>query len=72
VRFCKEKNFTRFQLEKDYAKAWNNFFSRRFWKGRQVQRLFGSTVASNFAVNLAIYSKPIANLIIKNTHGDAF
>jgi menaquinone-9 beta-reductase len=72
IRFCREANFSREALEKQYAQEWTRVFSLRLWKGRQVQRLFGSKTASNLAVNLAIYSRPIANAIIRNTHGEAF
>jgi flavin-dependent dehydrogenase len=72
IRFCKEKNFTREAMEMQYTSTWRKTFSQRLWNGRQVQRLFGSKTASNIAVNLAIYSKPIANTIIRNTHGEAF
>jgi flavin-dependent dehydrogenase len=67
-----EKNFTSTQLENLYTKMWNKTFAFRLWNGRQIQRLFGSKVASNLAINLAIYSRPVANTIIRNTHGDAF
>jgi len=67
------KDFNRQQLETEYTKAWNKSFAKRLWLGRQIQnKLFGSEWSSNFAVNLAIYSKPVARLIIKNTHGEIF
>jgi flavin-dependent dehydrogenase len=67
------KNFNRHQLEKEYTQTWNKTFARRLWIGRQLQnKLFGSEFTSNLAVNLAVYSKPIARAIIKNTHGKSF
>jgi flavin-dependent dehydrogenase len=72
IRFFREPAFSRIALEKQYTKEWTRAFSQRLWNGRQVQRLFGSKTASNIAVNLAIYSRPIANAIIRNTHGDTF
>lgn len=63
----------RSQLEREYASSWNKLFTNRLWMGRQIQhKLFGSEWSSNLAINLAIYSKPIARAIIRNTHGDAF
>lgn len=59
-------------LEKRYVNAWNTHFRRRLWIGRQVQRLFGSETASRLAVGLAIKSRPIADVIIRNTHGEPF
>ena len=72
VRFCKEPSFTRKDLERTYTNQWTKTFAHRLWTGRQVQRLFGNETASNLAVNLAIYSKPVARSIIKNTHGPVF
>jgi hypothetical protein len=46
--------------------------SGKAWIGRQIQRLFGNAVASDFAVNLAINVRPLANAIMRNTHGDPF
>ena len=61
------------QLEREYTHQWNKAFAKRLWIGRQIQnKLFGSRFTSNLAVNLAIYSKPIARAIIKNTHGESF
>lgn len=72
VKFVKQKSFSRTSLEKNYADAWNNQFKKRLWFGRQVQKLFGNKMASNITVNLAINVRPLANAIIKNTHGDPF
>jgi flavin-dependent dehydrogenase len=72
IRFCNDKAFTHAQLEFAYADAWKNNFSRRLWKGRQVQKLFGQRWASSFAVHLARFSKPIADEIVRNTHGPVF
>lgn len=63
---------TRQQLEKRYAQEWNQLFATRLWIGRKVQFLFGAEWTSNLAVNLIRQSKPIANLIIRNTHGKPF
>jgi flavin-dependent dehydrogenase len=66
-------NFNRAQLENQYTNSWNKTFKRRLWIGRQIQhKLFGSQWSSNLAVNLAVYSKPVARAIIKNTHGETF
>jgi len=59
-------------LEQHYISAWNAQFKRRLWIGRQVQKLFGNRITSQLAVGLAINSRPLANLIIKNTHGEPF
>lgn len=65
-------NVTREQMELGYTRQWSDQFARRLWIGRQVQRLFGSEMASNFAVNLAKHVKPVANVLVRATHGDPF
>jgi len=70
--FCSGQQFTRNDLERIYAREWNKLFAARLWRGRHVQRLFGSAFASAMALNLVIYSRPIANAIIRGTHGDVF
>lgn len=72
IQFCNDKNFTRELMEKTYAHHWHKTYAKHLWKGRQVQRLFGSKLASNAAVNIAINLKPIARAIIRNTHGEPF
>jgi flavin-dependent dehydrogenase len=60
-------------LEHEYSSRWRKAFAWRLWVGRQLQnKLFGNPITSTIAVNLAIYSKPIAQFIIKKTHGDVF
>lgn len=65
--------FDRRMLENQYTTAWRNTFARRLWIGRQIQhKLFGSKFTSNLAVNLALYARPVAQAIIKNSHGESF
>jgi menaquinone-9 beta-reductase len=71
-RFIKNVDYSRAQFESDYARQWKNTFANRLWFGRQVQQLFGSTIASNLTINLLIYSKPLARQIVKGTHGKVF
>lgn len=72
IAFCENENYSRVRLEKEYTRQWNDLFAGRLWFGRQVQKLFGSSVASNFAIHVALYSKPLAKFIVKRTHGDVF
>lgn len=72
VKLYVEGGLTRENLEKSYKAEWMKNFRKRLWIGRQIQNLFGNAVASNLAVNLAINVKPLANAIIRNTHGDLF
>ena len=69
--FCQGK-ITRGEMESRYTTKWNDLFSRRLWAGRQIQKLFGSPAASNLAINLAIHVRPVAYLIMRNTHGEVF
>lgn len=71
VEFSKGK-LSREQLEKNYSQKWNSLFAKRLWAGRQIQRLFGDEWSSNLAVNLMRKSKPIAEFLIKKTHGLPF
>jgi flavin-dependent dehydrogenase len=69
--FAKGK-ISRNDLETRYVTEWTSNFSKRLWAGRQIQKLFGSSTASNIAVNLAIYVRPVAHGMIRNTHGKVF
>ena len=72
LRFCHEKQYSRGMLEADYATSWNKTFAARLDAGRKIQRLFGDEWASNLAVGLARYGKPVANFLVSKTHGKPF
>lgn len=63
---------TREQLEQAYTREWSNHFKSRLWRGRQIQKLFGSYWASHAAVSLAVHVRPVALGIMRSTHGDPF
>ncbi len=69
--FCEEK-ILRETMEATYHQQWNEHFATRLWAGRQIQQLFGSEWTSNLAVDLARYVKPVANYLVKSTHGQPF
>ncbi len=71
IRYLNE-NQSREWLEQNYVEAWNRNFRQRLWMGRQVQKLFGNPITSQLAVSMAINIRPLANAIIRNTHGEAF
>jgi flavin-dependent dehydrogenase len=71
LAFCRGE-LSREQMEQRYAVRWRERFARRLWAGRQVQRLFGNVYTSAMAIGLALYVKPVARGIIKNTHGEVF
>jgi len=66
------KQWSRERIEEKYTREWNNMFARRLWFGRQVQRLFGNETASNLAVRFILGFRPLANMVIRNTHGEPF
>lgn len=68
-----QENHNRNWLEQTYKHRWTNAFSQRLRIGRLVQNtLFGSEWSSRVAVSIAVRSEPIANMIIRNTHGAPF
>ncbi|UII28096.1 FAD-dependent monooxygenase [Fulvivirga maritima] len=71
IKYALEKD-AQLILEKAYTKAWNQLFKNRLWKGRQIQKLFGHTWASELSVDLANKVPAIGNFIMKQTHGDVF
>lgn len=66
------KKIDRSEMEASYKKQWTEEFARRLWTGRQVQRLFGSETASNLAVNIVRNVRPVANVLVRSTHGNPF
>jgi flavin-dependent dehydrogenase len=71
VKFC-SKEITRPELELAYRKTWNDLFANRLWAGRQIQQLFGAEWTSNLAVNLMRKASPVAEFLIRQTHGRPF
>lgn len=72
LRFLNSSESSRIKLESEYALEWTQTFGRRLQIGRQIQKLFGSATGSNAAVNIALFLKPVAMEMIRNTHGKAF
>lgn len=68
----RKKEWSRERIEEKYTHEWNKLFARRLWFGRQVQRLFGNEMASNLAVRFILGFHPLANVVIRNTHGEPF
>jgi flavin-dependent dehydrogenase len=72
IKHLTKNAFNLSQLEYEYSSEWRKLFTKRVWAGRQIQKWFGSEWASNVAVNMARHSKPIANLLVAQTHGVPF
>ena len=64
--------FDRSKLEQEYVSMWNGLFAQRLWAGRKIQVLFGSSFVSGSAVSLGKNFRPIANYLMKQTHGTPF
>ena len=71
MRFI-NREISREQLERMYKQRWNESFARRLWAGRQIQQLFGAEWTSNLAVSLIKNVKPVADFLIRQTHGEPF
>lgn len=63
---------SRQQMELEYTRTWHKTFYWHLAYGRSVQGLFGSTLASTLAVNLALYFKPLARFMVNQSHGKMF
>ena len=60
------------KIEQAYSKAWTDQFSKRLWKGRQIQKLFGSKWLSDTSVSLVNKSDALGKYLVKQTHGEYF
>ncbi|MEO9482549.1 MAG: NAD(P)/FAD-dependent oxidoreductase [Ekhidna sp.] len=66
------EGFNRAKLENDYKSLWDDLFASRLWRGRKIQKLFGSSMISESTVTLGKRFKPFANYLMKQTHGTPF
>ena len=71
IQFLKGE-LTRDQLESRYTREWNSTFKTRHWAGRKIQGLFGSGSSSSLAVFLGRNIRPVARVLMKQTHGKPF
>jgi flavin-dependent dehydrogenase len=69
--YCSLK-ISRGQMESKYNEIWRRTFSSRLRRGRSIQNLFGNAWLSNASVALAITVRPVATLLMKQTHGEIF
>lgn len=71
-------NYSNGQIDLDkvicgYTTAWDVQFKRPMWIGRKIQWMyFGNPLASHIAVLTGKIAKPIAKVMIKQTHGEPF
>lgn len=67
-----DDGLSRGELEATYSAQWDQLFAGRLRAGREIQRLFGAPILSEWAVQLGKLSKPFANFLMKQTHGNPF
>lgn len=60
----------RLKLEKDYQKAWKQFFQKRLFAGRTIQHFFGHPTLTNLSLKLLHSFPALERKIISATHGD--
>lgn len=64
-----QQKISRSEMEQNYWQEWNTTFRWRLWVGRQLQKLFGQTVVSEFSMWALQKSPSLVPLIIRQTHG---
>ncbi len=69
---AQQQNWSRQQLEQTYAAHWNETFARRLWVGRHLQRLFGDATLTDLSVRTLRAFRPLAKLVVTQTHGVPF
>jgi 2-polyprenyl-6-methoxyphenol hydroxylase-like FAD-dependent oxidoreductase len=72
IQYCQDPASNRQLMEFRYQREWTKNFAARLQFGRLIQKLFGNAMRSNIALNLAVNCRPIANVMIKNSHGLPF
>lgn len=63
---------TRNELNKSYAKAWNDQFATRITLGRTIQYLFGGEVLTNISIAVCKKAAFLTRFLIGLTHGKPF
>lgn len=73
--FYNPHNFTkvcRQMLEEEYTNKWNSLFSKRLFMGRKLQILFGHNLTTDLAITVLKAIPPVADYLIRKTHGKPF
>jgi menaquinone-9 beta-reductase len=63
---------SREQMELRYANEWKLKFSKRLFIGRTVQRFFGGNTSTTLFLKTMNAVSPLAEAIIRSTHGKPF
>ncbi len=69
IRFLKDRNLSRKQLEIEYEKHWKKAFSARLASGRRLQTLLLRPKTSERFIGMVGRSPALVRALIKSTHG---
>src|SRR5690606_32840188 len=72
VQYFQDGKKNRNNLEITYSKSWNSLFETRLKIGRVIQSMFGNELLTELMIRMLKTSKPIANWLVKQTHGKEF
>jgi flavin-dependent dehydrogenase len=67
-----EQQKGRQQMEKQYTKQWQQYFSKRLFIGRMTQRLFGNNTTTSLFLKIMHKMPWLADKLIRSTHGGSF
>ncbi|HRI20271.1 MAG TPA: NAD(P)/FAD-dependent oxidoreductase [Panacibacter sp.] len=67
-----QQKISRPTMEKNYAKQWQQHFSKRLLMGRTVQRMFGNNTSTSLFLKTMHRMPWLAKKIIRSTHGEPF
>lgn len=67
-----QKRINRMEMEDQYATEWKKEFATRLFAGRMIQRVFGGETTTALFLRMMSALPPLANKIIRLTHGKVF
>ncbi|HEY9364555.1 MAG TPA: NAD(P)/FAD-dependent oxidoreductase [Chitinophagaceae bacterium] len=67
-----QNKISRTEMEENYKQAWKAAFKKRLFTGRIIQRLFGSTILSDWLISFVKPFPALVNKLISATHGNPF
>lgn len=69
IKFFKEENGSRAELEKNYTKIYGSLFNGRLKMGRMLSSLLQNEKLADFSLNILAQTPFLLHQIIKRTHG---
>ncbi|MBC7887646.1 MAG: FAD-dependent monooxygenase [Ferruginibacter sp.] len=67
-----QNSISREEMEKGYAKKWQQTFANRLGAGRLIQKMFGKEWVTNRFVGFMKHFPSLTNALIRQTHGKPF